>query len=63
MSEYLVFAGLSHYPLGGLHDFKQDYASYDEALRAVACMSGIDWFQIVRMTESGLTILDEGKRV
>jgi len=61
--EYFIFAGSNHYPAGGFKDFKHTEHSYEEALRAVANMSSIDWWQIVRITDTGgHTIIDEGKR-
>jgi hypothetical protein len=58
----LIFAGAEFHPKGGAHDLVDETDSYENALRKVANMSSIDWWQIVRSDETGFTILDEGKR-
>lgn len=62
-NEYFIFAGTTFYPQGGFKDFKHTEHTYEDALRAVARMPDIDWYQIVRINDSGFhTIIDEGKR-
>ncbi len=46
MKRFMVFAGDSYYPEGGMADFLGDYETIEEAITAVTATVG-DWSQIV----------------
>ena len=63
---YIIFAGQEHYPRGGMNDLKDGvgpFKSADAALRAIADMGDIDWWQIARITDDELFIVDSGQRM
>ncbi len=46
MKAYLLFAGESYYPSGGIHDYLGSFDSEDKAL-ATAELCDYDWWHIV----------------
>lgn len=62
---YIIFAGQNYYPSGGMNDYEDGlgrFSDYNDALRAVATLSSIDWWQIVRIQDDELFIVDSGSR-
>jgi len=57
---FMLFAGMSHYPLGGWKDFRGSFMSVDAALIGAANLySDRDWWHIVDR-DTG-EIVKEGK--
>lgn len=51
--------------MGGLKDLKDGvgrFKTYNDAIRCVAEMDGIDWWQIVQIEDGELFMIDEGVR-
>ena len=62
--KYLLFAGSRCYPIGGLDDLKGVFDSEEEAwkylnhiTRSAPYYDKIEWFQIVLMDGTGLSVL------
>jgi len=58
----LVFAGETHYPLGGYEDCKGMFTSEAQAMEHIAKIH-CEWWQVCRMDELiGMVLINSGKR-
>ncbi len=62
--KYHLFGGADFYPLGGWNDLLGVYLTVTDACIDVANKSGIDWWHIVGIDETGYSeMVHSGKRI
>lgn len=62
---FLVFAGYSYYPAGGVTDFQSAHADFEDAVAAARALTDAsgnvsdpqDWAHVAELTDKGLDIV------